>query len=156
MLLAALASALVVFSDGRDVFTRRLADGQVRNLTHSPKPWLANTTPALSPDGKLIAFSRSTDAFNTDIFLMTTTGKIVRRLTHTVGTDSRLGEEHGPAWSPDGRTIAFVSNRSGGSWDIYTVRVDGTHERRVTATPRVDEDAPRFRRDGTLVYSRRR
>lgn len=88
------------------------------NLTRSTKSWLGNYTPAYSPDGRLIAFARNTDAFNSDIFLMTTRGTIVKRLTHSVGTDATLGEEHGPAWSPDGRTLVYVSNRSGKSWEL--------------------------------------
>jgi Tol biopolymer transport system component len=121
----------------------RLADRKVANLTRSTKPWLGNVTPAYSPNGKLIAFARSTDAFNSDIFLMTAGGRIVERLTHS--------EEHGPAWSPDGRTLVYVSNRSGTSWDLYAIRVDGTGERPLTSTPHVDEDAPRFSRDGTRI-----
>ena len=76
---------------------------------------------------------------------------IVRRLTHSIGTGGKLGEEHGPAWSPDGRTLVYVSNRSGTSWDLYAIRVHGTGERRLTRTPHADEDAPRFSRDGRRI-----
>lgn len=141
----------IAFSDGRDIRTVRVAGGRSANLTRSPKPWLGNATPAYSPDGKLIAFSRSTDAFNSDIFLMTTTGRIVRRLTHSVGTDARLGEEHGPTWSPDGRTLVYVSNRGGRSWELFRIGADGTHERRLTNTSDVEEDAPRYSRDGRRI-----
>jgi TolB protein len=143
----------IAFAGARDIFTVRVADRRVTNLTRSPKPWLGNFTPAYSPNGKLIAFSRSTDAFNSDIFLMTTSGRIVRRLTHSIGTDQKLGEEHGPAWSPDGRTLVFVSNRLGRSWELFTIRVDGGGERQLTNTPtrRYDEDAPRFVDGGTRI-----
>ena len=142
----------IAFAGTRDILTVRLADGKLTNLTRSPKPWLGNTTPAYAPNGKLIAFSRSTDAFNTDIFLMTTKGKIVKRLTRSVGTDSTLGEEHGPSWSPDGRSLVYVSNRTGVSWELFTIRADGTHERQLTdtPTPRYDEDAPRWEGDRIL------
>jgi len=36
-----------------------------------------------------------------------------------------------PRWSPDGRHIAFASNRSGG-FDIYTMDASGDHVRRLT------------------------
>lgn len=143
----------IAFSGTRDILTVRVADGKLTNLTHSTKSWLGNYTPAYSPDGRLIAFARNTDAFNSDIFLMTPRGRIVRRLTHSVGTDAQLGEEHGPAWSPDGRRLVFVSNRSGRSWELYTIGADGRGERRLTNTPssRYDEDAPRYVDRGTRI-----
>jgi TolB protein len=141
----------IAFSGTRDVFTVRLADRKLMNLTHSRESWRANFTPAYSPDGKLIAFSRSTDAFNSDIFVMRATGGGLRRVTKSRGTDSTLGEEHGPTWSPDGRTIVFVSNRTVTSWELFSIGVDGHNEQQLTDTPRVDEDAPRFSRDGTRI-----
>jgi TolB protein len=143
----------IAFSGTRDVLTVRVADAKLTNLTKSRESWRGNYTPAYSPNGKLIAFSRSTDAFNSDIFLMTASGKIVKRLTRSVGTDSQLGEEHGPTWSPDGKRIVFVSNRSGTSWELYAIGVDGKGERQLTNTPspRYDEDAPRFVENGSRI-----
>jgi Tol biopolymer transport system component len=44
-----------------------------------------------------------------------------------------------PTWSPDGKTIAFVSGRAqvpggGTTWDVYTMAADGTGVQRVTFT----------------------
>ena len=144
----------IAFSGTRDVLTVPATGGKVRNLTRSRESWRGNFTPAYSPDGRTIAFSRSTDAFNSDIFLMSADGKNLRRLTRSQGTHDALGEEHGPSWSPDGRTIVFVSNRSG-RFELYAVGRDGRGERRITDTPRrgYDEDAPRFSRNGKrLLY----
>jgi Tol biopolymer transport system component len=143
----------IAFSGTRDILTVRVADGKLTNLTRSTKSWLGNYTPAYSPNGKLIAFARNTDAFNSDIFLMTTSGRIVKRLTHSVGTDTTLGEEHGPTWSPDGRTLVFVSNRLGRSWELFAIGVDGRGERPLTntPTPRYDEDAPRYVQGGKRI-----
>lgn len=138
------------------IYTVSVADRTVRRLTHDREPWRGNYTPAYSPDGRLIAFSRSTDAFNTDIFLMRRNGTGLRRLTTSQGTETRLAEEHGPAWSPDGRTIVFVTNRSGKSFELWRIGVDGRGERALTNTPspRADEDLPRFSPDGRrIVYT---
>jgi Tol biopolymer transport system component len=142
----------VVFTGGRDLFTVSVATGRLTRLTRSRRPWIANFTPTYSPDGRMLAFSRSTDAFNNDLFLMRADGTKLRRLTRTRGTESRFGEEHGPTWSPDGRTIVFVSNRAG-NWELHAVRPDGTGARRLTRTPRAAEESPRFDSGGThLVY----
>lgn len=143
----------IAFGGVRDIFTVRLVDRKVTNLTHSPKPWLGNFTPAYSPDGRRIAFSRSTDAFNTDIFLMSANGTSLKRLTRSRGTDTHLAEEHGPAWSPDGKTLVYVSNRTQTSFELFSIGVDGRGERQITNTPspRHDEDAPRFSRDGRRI-----
>jgi Tol biopolymer transport system component len=144
----------IAFVAGRDLYTVRVADRAVRRLTRSPKPWLGNVTPAYSPDGRTIAFGRSTDAFNSDIFLMAADGTGLRRLTRTRGTHDTLGEETMPAWLPDGRTVVFVSNRDG-NFELYSIGVDGRRERRLTRTPAADEIGPRVSRDGSrLLYVR--
>ena len=144
----------IAFARGRDVFAVSVATGKLTRLTRTKQPWLGNHTPAYSPDGKTIAFSRSTDAFNNDIFLMRADRPNLLRLTRTQGSESSFGEEHGPAWSPDGRRIVFVSNRDG-NWELYAIRPDGSGERRLTRTPGATEDGPRFSADGTrLVYVR--
>lgn len=140
----------IAFSGTRDLYTVAVATGALTRLTHSGQSWLGNFTAAYSPDGKTIAFSRSTDAFNNDIFLMRADGTHLRRLTRTRGTDGRQGEETMPTWSPDGHTIVFVSNRDD-NWELYAIGRDGRGERRLTSTPRSDESSPRFARDGERI-----
>src|SRR4051812_15488796 len=142
--------ARIAFSGTRDLFTVPLGGEAVTPLTKTAQSWLGNHTPAYSPDGRTIAFSRSTDAFNNDIFLMRADGKNLRRLTRSQGTDGKLGEELMPTWSPDGRRIVFVSNRDG-NLELYSIGRDGSGERRLTRTPRADEENPRWSRDGTRI-----
>jgi Tol biopolymer transport system component len=54
-----------------------------------------------------------------------------------------------PAWSPDGRSIAFASKRSG-TFDIYVMNADGTGTRRVTSGPE-DDGHPTWSPDGGRI-----
>jgi Tol biopolymer transport system component len=68
------------------------------------------------------------DAFpNVDVFSVTLAGK-ERNLTANSALDTQ------PATAPNGRTIAFVSSRSG-SPDLYLMDVSGAHVRRLTTSP---------------------
>jgi TolB protein len=140
----------IAFGGTRNLFTVSVADAKLRPLTRSQQSWIGNFTPAYSPDGRTIAFSRSTDAFNSDIFLMDADGSRLRRLTMSQGTHDKLAEEMTPAWSPDGRTLVFTSNRDG-NLELYAIDRTGRNERRLTSTPRLDEENPRFSRDGKRI-----
>jgi len=71
----------------------------------------------LSPDGTLLAVVRCEGRRNCDIWAMSSGGGGRVPIT----TDPEYDD--GPAWSPDGTRIAFVSTRSG-KFDIWTVQVD--------------------------------
>jgi TolB protein len=93
--------------------------------------------PTWSPDGSRIAFSASTGKFNTientrtyEIFVMNADGTGAQQLTNNDVYDDY------PRWSPDGRLIAFGSDRSASQhWEIYVMNADGADVRRVTTTP---------------------
>lgn len=74
----------------------------------------------------------------------------VRRLTRTPGDAHRLGDDAEAAWSPDGRSIALISNRTG-SPEVWLMNADGTSQRRLTATPRLDESGPVWTPDGRWI-----
>jgi Tol biopolymer transport system component len=58
-----------------------------------------------------------------------------------------------PAWAPDGTRIAFASKR-GASFDLYTMRSDGTGSRRTTSTKENDAH-PTWSPDGSsLAFAR--
>ena len=79
-------------------------------------------TPAFAPDGKTMAFSRSTEE-GTDIFTVNIRDNCcLQRLT--VG---RFSDNLSPTYSPDGRQIAFVSTRSGMA-QVYVMAADGTDQ----------------------------
>ncbi|HXG76331.1 MAG TPA: hypothetical protein VNJ53_07155 [Gaiellaceae bacterium] len=65
----------------------------------------------------------------------------------------RLFFQIDPAWSPDGRRIAFASRRAG-TFDLYVMNVDGTGTRRLTSGPAEDRH-PSWSPDGSrLVFER--
>src|SRR5438132_8330519 len=70
-------------------------------------------TPDISPDGKLVAFS-----YLGDIWIVETIGGTARPVT------MHEAHEVAPAFSPDGRMLAFTSNRNG-SYDVFVVPVEG-------------------------------
>lgn len=69
--------------------------------------------PALSPDGKTVAFD-----WNNDIWSVPTTGGVARMLT------SSPTKETSPKFSPDGKKIAFVSDRTG-SAQVFIMPANG-------------------------------
>ena len=137
------------------------SDGSgLRRLTPHRPDGRSSQSPDWSPDGKWIAFHSNRDAkldgapaySGTDIYLMDTEGSSITRLTETL--PGRLTQN--PAWSPDGKMIAFNSTRDGDSiatdWEIYVMNSDGTGIRRLTHDKKPDGH-PRWSPDGqSLIF----
>ena len=97
---------------------------------------------SVSPDGEWITFQGT--APREDLFVSRSDGSGLRQLTNDVHKD-RL-----PRWSPDGRLIAFYSNRSG-RWEIWTVRADGGDLRQITRTAGPSLVRPIWSPDGSRL-----
>ena len=80
-----------------------------------------------------------------EIYVMDPDGSDVQRLT-TTKADAGSWQ---PAWSPDGRMIAFASNPDGNS-DIFVMDADGSNIRRLTHTPD-GEQFPSWSPDGEQI-----
>jgi Tol biopolymer transport system component len=124
-------------TDGTDLFqiTDRVGGGQA-------------TGPALSPDGRKVAFSLAdpTNGDDWDIYVINVDGTGLTRLTTDPAFDGWR-----PAWSPDGQEIAFFSTRDDPLNDeIYVMNADGSNVRRLTNNPADDAD-PAWSPDGTRV-----
>ena len=55
-----------------------------------------------------------------------------------------------PCWSPDGKRLAFTSNRDG-NLEIYTIEPDGQKPRNETQNPAID-NFPSWTKDGRLAF----
>ena len=106
------------------------------------------SSPALSPDGKWVAFTVTTpdtesNKNTTDIWLVASGGGTPRQLTSHPANDQKA------AWSPDSKTIAFESTRSGKS-QIWLISVDGGEARQFTSIS-TEAKLPVWSPDGLLI-----
>jgi TolB protein len=116
--------------------------GEIRALTNDDA---SDEVPALSPDGKLVAFSSNRDG-DYDLYVMKIDGTEVEQLTDATGDESY------PAWSPDGKRLAFTQTRQREEAEIYLINADGTGRTRLTRTKRhVIDTQPAFSADGRYV-----
>jgi Tol biopolymer transport system component len=92
-------------------------------------------SPALSPDGKRIVF----EALN-QLWLMEIGGKPV-----ALTNDKYYKED--PAWSPDGKSIAYSSDKAG-TEDIYVLDIATKAEKRVTSSSASAEVSVAWSKDG--------
>ena len=129
----------------------RLDGSDLRNVIEPPDRGDAATTgsPSVSPDGGQAALQRAVarpgEPGPPFIYVIPLVGlKPERRVTYGAAP------EVDPAWSTDGRRIAFA-RRVRGSFDLFSVRPDGSDERRLTDTPGVDELSPAWSPAGSRI-----
>jgi TolB protein len=127
---------------GQDIYAIRPGGASARRLTRTKSQ---DGHPAASPDGRRIAYTRGfSDPPRTQIWTMRKDGSHRRLVAR--GTE--------PAWSPDGRRIVFVGPRPPRALsrpEIFIMRADGTHIRRLTNNRTASDRSPAFSPDGKRI-----
>jgi len=140
-------------SDGRYLAYTSYKGGKpdlfIKNLAETPEISVAekgiNITPAWVP-GKFELAAALSFSGDQEIYLLTGTGKIIKRLTRMNGSDIS------PTWSPDGKKIAFVSTRSGNP-QIYIKDLVTEKARRLTYKGNYNTQPSWSPRGDKIIYS---
>jgi len=104
---------------------------------------------AISPDGVRVAYTVTrydveANRGNSDIWAVPLAGGEAIQMTSSPGADAS------PAWSPDGKWLAFVSTRGGSGPQIYLLPADGG-EARLLTNQKGGASGPIWSRDGTKI-----
>lgn len=125
---------------GRILFAKEgnlwlLKDGQVVQLT-AGETW---AQPDWAPDGQHLAFVVKMENFS-EIFSMTITGEEMTQLTYSQSTYVSDNDwQLRPRWSPDGTTVAYLSDRNSINPMLWLMNADGSEKREVLAATSADE-----------------
>lgn len=116
----------IVYSGEKGLVVQDLAGERVTQVTDAVR----DTGPVWSPDGKRVAFTRSQHD-HWEVYVLTfadgpLSGGSVTRLTKTPDRpDGQPGNSAAPAWSPDGKHLAFLTDRTG-EWEIWVAAASGS------------------------------
>lgn len=111
--------------DLENLYLKRMDGGEPVALTHNQRADVQFGGPSWAPGGDFLVYSSNQgESGSYDLYVVSADGQHEEALTVEPSLDWM------PAWSPDGRTIAFVSDRENGD-ALWVVGVDGTGLKKV-------------------------
>jgi TolB protein len=100
-------------------------------------------SPAISPDGKRIAYHSNTSDHFFDVIVEELSTGATQNITQNNGYDTD------PSWSPNGQQLIFSSNQ-GGQWDIYLYDLSSLETKTLISSDSMDNQA-RWSPDGQSI-----
>ena len=101
--------------DGQKLVVARIDDaGQLRDHRTLVNGWHGVSGLRWSPDSRYLAYHRDDLNFNTEVYLQS-----IEAGSQPVNVSMHPGNDYQPVWSPDGRKLAFLSDRKGDDADIW-------------------------------------
>lgn len=161
----------IVFTSERDglgqanIYRARIDGSDIERLTDDPA---VDDQAVLSPDGSSMAFVSTRGTLMTNIWVLDLKTRQLRNLTGDQAIQGEAGKPNGffrPAWSPDGKWIAFSSDRNTEwrghdaphGWEhtqelsLYLIGADGKGFRRIASKPDHALGSPRWSSDGKRI-----
>ena len=141
----------IAFESDRDLFSDIFlmnADGTVQTNVTNNRAF--DRSPTFAPDGERIAFESGLSAGvdnptgDTEIFSVGTDGATLQQLTNNTARDFF------PDYGPDGRKIAFVSDRDFAP-GVYTMNADGSKQRKTSRGSGIVFASPSWSPDGARI-----
>jgi Tol biopolymer transport system component len=133
----------IFFASGWDIYWM-LANGQGRTQVTDPTVSYEETAPAPAPVGDKIAYHRVDGLL--DIWVL----DLVGWYNEPINLTNHPAVDAEPDWSPEGKKIAFTTDRDGGNLEIYVMNADGTNPTRLTDSEWHDAE-PAWSPDGTKI-----
>jgi Tol biopolymer transport system component len=153
----------IVFTSERngsaDIYRARVDGSGLERLTDDPS---YDDQAALSPDGNQLAFVSTRGGGTSDIWVLNLKTRQARNITNTGNLGNGPRANFRPSWSPDGKWIAFSSDRNtefrphSKGWEhvqaasIYLIQPDGKGLRRLTPAG-MFAGSPKWSADGKRV-----
>lgn len=145
-------STHVAFASNRsgyfDLYLLTLASGEIQQITNTPQ---YDSSPSWSPDSQWLAFE-TYDGSDLEVSVVSLTDPSQPPIALTENSAS----DYAPAWSPRGRSIAFVSDQTGNP-DIWLADLDRADDGRfvnITNTPNAAENRPQWKEERLMWLTR--